>query len=81
LLYSALVVPGLSEHAILEHSELVRADDQGVSRIDSNSLGFLAREVTCQDGWFQVAGIALIDLGIDRFIVVEETVKQLSPVL
>lgn len=71
-----LVIAGLTKHLAIEHGQLVGADNQGVARRSRYGLGFLSRQLARQFLRAQLVRIALIDIGRNGLVVIEEAIEQ-----
>ncbi len=76
-----LMVAGLAEHLVIQYRELIGANDECVAGVDGDSFRFFPRQMTREFLRAKPLVIAFIDIGRDRFVLIEKTIKQAPPVL
>jgi len=80
LFHGFLMVAGLAEHLVIEHRELIGANDERLASVDGYGFRFFPRQMTREILRVKSLVIAFIDPGRDRLVLIEKTIEQAPPV-
>ena len=81
LFHGFLMITGLAEYLVIEHRELICANNECLPGIDGYGFCFSPRQMTREVLRTKALVVAFIDLRRDRLIFIEKTVEQTPPVL